>query len=200
MDEQSKLPFVNSARISPPPIIMERNGNQVSLDRLDNQDKLAWCKYGEKRENEFVERFGSILHLCLNPAKQLDETEGKYAPDLFNYREQRPADLKTITTPFYTANNYGMNPQTTITLNRKDVARYERLYSRILIYFWVNYERSEQFGQVVDELHGIWIASFEKVMRLILVAPIHRYHQRTGLDGNAKDSYLLDLRSLTPCI
>lgn len=169
-------------------------------ERPDNQNKLAWCEYSATREVEFVERFGSALRLCLNPAKQLDEAEGKYAPDLFNYQYQRPADLKAIDTPFYTASNYGMNPQMTVTLNRKDVARYERLYPRILIYFWVNYERSEKFGQIVDELHGIWMASFEKVLRLSLAAPVHRYQQRNGSDGNAKDSYLLDLQSLTPCI
>lgn len=49
---------------------------------------------------------------------------------------------------------------------------------------------------VVDPIHGVWVANFEKIKEAIEngVVQLHSYQNRLDDDHNAKDSYLFDLR------
>jgi len=144
-----------------------------------NEDKLEWCKLGEEAEQRFAgPAFKSGCVAFANPAKLHD----KYAHDLYL---MQPADLKTIRTQFRTADRYGISPQTAITLNRKDVERYERLYPHIIIIFDIEY----------PNFKSLRYAPLREIRRAIKLgkAKLHEYQNRTDdTMGNAKDSYVLD--------
>ena len=114
------------------------------------------------------------------------------------------ADLKCQQTPFFKARVlYNLDPQYVVTFNRKDYLRYLRLYPSISIYFWLDWQaREKQIGQstfVVQPLAGVWRAPFAQLATLIETsnAPLHAYQRRRDdPHGNAKESYLVDVRTL----
>jgi hypothetical protein len=150
----------------------------------DLSDKQWWCKYGEELEREFVGiASGYGLDACINPEKDRD----KYAPDLVV--DGRIADLKVQTVPFFTAGRYGLDPQYTVTFNFKSRKQYALYYPDIVIYFLVNWRTLEMGGVTVQPLYGVWRVEFRDMKFGVL----HEYkNKRKG--GNAKASYLMDLR------
>jgi hypothetical protein len=144
------------------------------------QDKLAWCEYGEIKENEFV---SSISIDGVDVIKNPDKSRNKLSHDLL---AQFPSDLKTVRTIFRTADRYGLDPDYTIGLNRKDVEHYSRKYPNIIILFDIEF----------DKFKGIKMASLDRILRLIhFGAPEHFYlGRKDDSDGNAKSSFLFDLR------
>jgi hypothetical protein len=114
------------------------------------------------------------------------------------------ADLKCQQTPFFKARVlYNLDPQFVVTFNRKDYRRYQRQYPSISIYFWLDWHVREMLiGRstfVVQALAGVWRAPFAQIATLIerRKAPLHVYQRRQGdLQGNAKESYLVDVRAL----
>ena len=163
---------------------------------IDTEDKLAWCLEGELLEHEFIRVHGERLGLSLNPGKEFDKETGKYLPDLFSYRYSVVSDLKRVTTPFFTAKSYGYLPDTTVTLNIKDVFRYSSKYPQMLIYFWVTWPEQEQYGHAVKAVDGVWVASIKKIFSFQPV--IHGYQKREqDTKGNAKCSLLIDLNKMT---
>ena len=114
------------------------------------------------------------------------------------------ADLKCQQTPFFKARVlYNLDPQYVVTFNRKDYLRYRRLYPGITLYFWLDWQaRKMLIGQsafAVAPLAVVWRAPFAQLAALIeqRIAPLHAYHRRQGdLQGNAKESYLVDVRGL----
>jgi len=162
---------------------------------INTEDKQAWCEAGLKHEFDFVDLCGSMLGLMANPAKLL-EPDGKYAPDLISYRYATVADVKRITTPFFKAGTYGFNPSTTITINMKDLFRYQSYYPRIIIYFWVTWRAQEEYGVLVDSIDGVWATSL-KTLFSINSPTTHTYVKRIDdSQGNAKSSLLVDLSKL----
>lgn len=162
---------------------------------LDNQDKLSWCEYGDSKEIEFIEMYGKELGLIINPSKEL-LINGKYLPDLYDLNLCLACDLKTIREPFFKAYQlYKMNPSTTITLNVKDLERYNDKYAHIYIIFWVEWNNQTRFDTSVTELNGIWIASVSRLTSIVRNRPVHYYTNR-GEDSNAKNSYLIDISDL----
>jgi hypothetical protein len=162
----------------------------------DPQDKKAYCEYGAKKEKEFIAFFD--LHVEqggveINPKKATDI----YAPDILLYGEL--ADLKAQQTPFFTAGKYRMDPRFTVTFNRKDVARYSDLYPHLHIVFWIDWKTTEWSGIKVPEVHGVYLSTFAQVAQMIKAgAPEHVYKDRKNdRSGNAKSSYLFDVRELT---
>jgi len=152
------------------------------------QDKKAWCEHGANLEQEFCAKiapeFG--LYAAINPEK----AHNVYAPDLVVR-----ADLKTKTVPFFTAGKYGYDPQYTVTLNQKDVDRYSRLYPDLLILYYVDWQVLQWRDIQVKPMRGVWMASMQLTKRLVENAPLHHYQDRVDdTQGNAKSSYLLDLR------
>jgi hypothetical protein len=129
----------------------------------DTEDKLAWCADGVERENDFVARVAPALKLDakINPEKETNI----YAPDLVV--NGVVSDLKSQTTPFYTARRMfrnvkrpqGIDPQYAVSFNRKDYLRYKEHYPNLDVYFWVEWMALEGFGTKVRPLVGIYRVS-----------------------------------------
>jgi hypothetical protein len=150
----------------------------VEAERPSNEDKAAWCELGARAEEDFAgPAFNSRCAVFMNPAK----IENKYSHDVFAVM---PADLKTVRTRFETADRYGVNPRSAITLNLKDVQRYSELYPNILIIFDVDFGdyKRKCYISLHELKRGIAGGKFK----------IHRYLHRDGGDGNATESYVID--------
>lgn len=171
-----------------------RDGKEITPQDLQN--KILWCKDGEKIEEAFVKLYGTQLDLIINPEKETNP----YAPDLLEGGKQI-ADLKTQNTPFFKAHDlYGIDPTYAVVFNRKDAVRYWRQYKDIVIYFWVEWH-SVKFvmGQTIKEvefLNGVWRIDFLELVEILKTAQSHTYQQRVNdVKGNAKDSFVLDVRN-----
>lgn len=169
----------------------------------NTEDKQFWCKRSLVDEVEFVQYANYLgLDARINPAK----THDKYAPDLIV--NDRLADLKQQTLPFFRAGDfYGVDPQYAVTFNEKDYVRYRIKYPNIVVYFWINWTIIQMdLGGItynVNPMAGIWRAEMWMIEKQI--DNIHYYRRRTGGNnelfdpqGNAKASYVLDLRYLEP--
>ena len=128
----------------------------------------------------------------MNPDKETNP----YVPDLIV--NEKLADLKTQTTPFFTSKRYNFNPNYTVTFNKKDFNRYNKLYSNIDIYFWVNWKDINWNGLSVNSLHGIFFSSFNNLKKIINKNKVEHFYKKRVNDviGNAKSSYLIDVRKL----
>ena len=161
----------------------------------NTEDRDWWYLHGEKEEKRFVElcrvKFG--LDAEINPEKDTN----KYAPDLVV--NGIVSDLKSQTTPFFTANRYKLDPRFTVTFNRKDYERYKTHYPNIDIYFWINWSQTESKWGSVKYLAGIYMAPFTALEKMI-EAPAQEHHYLNRQDvgnRNARSSFLLDVRHLT---
>ena len=154
--------------------------NVLSLP-TNNEDKLAWCEHGDNLEKEFViKSFDSGISLLRNPAKH----ENKYTHDLFAVF---PSDLKSIKTQFNTADRYGIPRDYAITINEKDIKRYQEKYPNIVLLLDIEY----------PSYKGVRFASINRITKLIGMdkAKKHDYiHRVDDKNGNAKSSYVFDLR------
>ena len=148
---------------------------------MDNQDKKSWCDYGDDCEKQFlVKSFDTGLSFFRNPAK----TENKYTHDYFGVF---PVDLKTIRTRFNTADRYGISPSHAVTINRKDLKRYEDLYPNIILILDID------FGDVKT----VRFVSVQTLIKFIKSkkSKEHFYQQRENdTAGNAKSSFVFDCR------
>ena len=169
----------------------------------DTEDKKWWVDFGERKEKEFIENICPKIGLTakLNPQKKVDPT----APDLFV--GGKIAELKYQGTPFFTASRYSkdnggrFDPRYTATFNWNDFRRYKNQYPDIDIYFWVNWEILEYKSKggiiKIKLLKGIWLTPFQIILEGIKNKryPLHHYLRRKNdTKGNAKSSYLLELR------
>jgi len=111
-------------------------------------------------------------------------------------------DLKHVTTPFFTAGKYGVDPRFAITLNHKDYLRYMYKYPewgdrKMYILFWVEFLAVHSYGTTVDDLNGLWYLNIDQLDQWVRGNNIrcHSYQQRQGECGsNAKHSWVIDLR------
>ncbi len=144
---------------------------------MNNQDKEFWCSAGAAQEERFASPVRGGCVLLMNPAK----AENKYTHDLYM---MMPADLKTVRTKFRTADKYGVDPDTAVTLNKKDVDRYSEKYPNIVIIFDID------FGTY----KSIRYASLRAIQKWVEIgrAKLHKYLQRDGDKVNATESYVLD--------
>ena len=166
---------------------------------FNTEDRSKWYDFGEKLEEDFIPviREATGRDIRVNPEK-------KYCPwaiDLFDFSANRTADLKTQTTPFFTAGKYfygakRYDPVYTVTFNRKDYEYYLQNYPDSDIYFWVDWKQLEYKDIRIPYICGIWRADFarmsEKIQRNEVA--LHPYIHRKNDDHNAKDSFLFDLR------
>jgi hypothetical protein len=171
-------------------------------DLHDPQDKQWWLEAGMRREVAFVEQIAPQLGLQaeINPAKERDP----YAPDLLVGGQL--ADLKCQTTPFFRAESfYGVPVRVAVTFNRVDYERYRELHPRIDLIWWVHWDQLDmrfRDGQVVRTapLNGVWRVSFSALAAGIEADQFHLHeyiHRRSDTRGNARDSFVLDLREFT---
>ena len=166
---------------------------------MDTEDKQAWCESGAEAERAFA--VGRLFDLGLSGGVNLEKKTNPYTHDLFvNF----PADLKTVRTPLFKSQKlYGLDPQYTVTFNDKDGRRYKDLYPNIIVIFDVKWDVLEKNidGMVytVDPMH-ITVAGFLGDIRAAIKrSGSHKinYQRRVNdTEGNAKDSWVFDLRYL----
>jgi len=150
---------------------------------MNNEDKAAWCLLGIEQEHEFLKNQDfKDTFFRLNPKKE----ENKYAND---FRVELPCDLKTIRTPWRKAQKLFNIPSTyAISINTKDVARYERLYPNIIIVLDV----------LFDDYQAVHFTDLHKIRAIIDAgqAHFHEYSKRKNdKNGNAKSSWIFDVRA-----
>ena len=167
----------------------------------DTEDKLAWCdKYGTEAELSFaVGRMHEFGHPSyVNPLKKTD----KYTHDLFTIL---PSDLKTVRTPLFKAMGlFGIDPQYAVTFNIKDGIRYSKLYPNIIVIFDVKWE--EQLSMViggvryeVKPMHQTYIGFLSDIRAAIEKSgkrKIQYARRKEDINGNAKESFVFDIRHL----
>ncbi|WP_291289055.1 RecQ family ATP-dependent DNA helicase [Enorma sp.] len=172
---------------------------------IDTEDKDAWCRKGEELERDFVARIVPLTgrDVRINPEKATNP----YAIDLHDYDNDRPADLKSFMTPFFTCARYTqdeagrplarrLDPRLTITFDAKDYRRYCELYPECDIYLYVHWEQLAYRDVEIEPLEGVWVARFADMRAKIEErALVHHYYlRRQGDPHNANDCYLFDLR------
>ena len=163
----------------------------------DLQNKSYWCKKGESIENKFVDLYGDRLKIKINPEKSTNP----YTIDLLQYNRNILCDLKTQNTPFFKAHElYRTNPTYTIIFNHKDRERYYEKYRLIDLFFWIDWIAVKLIiGGIeykVFPLSGVWKVSFKDLDDYCNERPLHNYSQRKDdQNGNAKGSYVLDIRN-----
>lgn len=180
----------------------------------DTEDKSKWLEIGVELENRFV-RFMALhshIDVRINPAKEDEPT----APDLY-VPGYGLCDLKTQQTPFFTAGRYGISPEHAFTINAKDIIRYRKLYPKIGIFIWLNWENNRASDSRFKEIPYKWGVYFTTLEQLIAfidkgVAKEHSYQRRAtnndsflgkrGMNSskNASSSYVLDSRWLDPVV
>jgi hypothetical protein len=175
--------------------LLDADGNEIA--QTDLQNKHWWCQHGEKLEQAFVRQYPQ-LGFRINPEKATN----RYAPDLVDSSGMR-FDLKTQNTPFFQAQSrFRLDPQTTVTFNRKDRRRYSDSYPDIGIIFWVDWvARKGIFGKpgpkqstiCVHQMRGVWQIEFAKLYNYCYEKKLHRYQGRIDDKVNARDSYLISL-------
>ena len=161
--------------------------------KFNTEDKRTWCDFGARKEVAFVQNIVPLLgrDIIVNPEKE----DNPYVIDLVDRTSANYADLKTQNTPFFTAGQYGINPQFAVTFNKKDYERYCELYPLCDIYFHVHWEQTNYRQIVINPLSGVWVAKFEDMRRKIEMGrvPLHEYIYRKNDTVNAKESYVFDL-------
>lgn len=166
---------------------------------FNTEDRSKWYDFGEQLEGDFVPVIRDVTgrDIRVNPEKEYCS----WAIDLYDFTVNRTADLKTQTTPFFTAGRYfyrgiRYDPAFTVTFNRKDYEYYLQNYPNSDIYFWVDWKQLKYRDVEIEYVGGIWRADFmrmaEKIQRNEVV--LHPYMHRKDDDHNAKDSFLFDLR------
>lgn len=166
------------------------------------EDKAYWCERGEQAELAFLDGVAQVygLALAVNPEKQRD----KYATDMVQLGTNVELDLKTVTTPFFKAGDYGYDPQHTVTLNHKDYIRYSHKYApewsdkQAVILFWVNWPEQERYGHHVPAINGLWSLQLADLDAMVRKGALrcHEYLNRKNgnVGSNARASWLIDLR------
>ena len=159
---------------------------------MDLQDKQAWCDLGELEEGNFLERQDfHLVHVLPNVTKDVD----KYAHDM---RISFPADLKTIRSSWRKSQElFGIQPKYAISINKKDVDRYNDLYPNMIIILDIEIEYINENDGGLSVYKTVRWVDMTRINRLIKsgFAKEHQYKERTeDTQGNAKSSYVFDCR------
>lgn len=166
---------------------------------FNTEDRSQWYDWGANEEIDFVTNIVPLIgdDIRINP----DKNRYSWAIDLYDYTRNRPADLKTQNTPFFTVSRYRYkgekcDPAYSVTFNRKDYENYKNNYPNCDIYFWVHWTQRIYRGIEVPDVHGVWKGSFHKMAEYIEngIVPLHPYQNRQDDDHNAKDSYVFNLQ------
>lgn len=175
--------------------------DRLNVPPVDTEDKLAWCESGQQFETAFVT--GRLFELgvagFLNPEKRTNP----YVHDLF---VQFPADLKTVRTPLFKAMElFGIDPQYAVTFNIKDAIRYKGLYPNIVVIFDVRWEgdscsmRIDGQDYSVEPMNRTYSGFLRDIHNAVVKGgrkKIEYKNRVNDVEGNAKESYVFDVREL----
>lgn len=166
---------------------------------FNTEDRTRWYEWGENEEADFIANVVPLIGDDIR--KHPDKDRISWSIDLYNYTNNRPADLKTQNTPFFTVSKYKYkgvvcDPAYSVTFNRKDYENYKKHYPDCEIYFWVHWTQLSYKDITVPELYGVWKGNFSKMAECIEngKSPLHPYKHRKTDDHNAKDSYIFNLQ------
>jgi hypothetical protein len=152
---------------------------------IDVEDKKAWCEFGEKLENEFLEKVSKNYRI--NVARNKIKDDNPYTHDIWTIV---PSDLKFIRTPFYKAKDlYGIESRYAITMNDKDVIHYKE-YPLFLIVFDILYE------DWMEE-REIRVATIHQIISLIDENKAKKHILKNRINdtkGNGKANWIFDYR------
>lgn len=166
--------------------------------RPNTEDKQHWVEqYGVEHESRFLKTLWTHgIDAIINPDKRSDQ----YAHDLSLVTW--PGDLKTVETPFFKAQqNYDCDPQYTVTLNLKDVSNYELKCPHVMLFFHIVWQKNTEMviggtRYSVRPMQGVWMVWLPMFNYLRDAFPVIEYERRQDdQNGNAKDSYVFDVRS-----
>ena len=120
---------------------------------------------------------------------------------MYNTKDELLSDLKSQNTPFFLAGKkYNIDPQFAVVFNQKDKLNYIKKTSDgsdIYIYFWVKWKKQERFNVKVLGIDAIFRVKFSSLLKPLDDNKLHQYKQRRNDNkGNAKASYVLDVRDL----
>ena len=177
--------------------VVERN------DSLFNtEDKELWYEWGANQEVDFVNKIVPLIKIDvrINPQKSTDPAK----IDLYDYTNNRYADLKVQNTPFFMSGRYlyknvPYDPAYTVPFNHKDYLNYKQHYPNCDIYFWVIWKQTSYRDVTVANIRGVWRARFPDMANAIKSKQVvlHEYIHRRNDDHNAKSSYLFNLNDST---
>lgn len=146
------------------------NGNYVTTEFRDLDDKAFWCKLGNDKEDAFVklaEKHPFGHSIAIHPAKAADP----YHPDLL-VDGKDIGEVKIKNSPLFFGRKYGVDPQYALTMDLKDSFNYCRWLAKgidIRIFAWVKWEahRMECHGKTytVEPMGGVWMASFSDLRK-----------------------------------
>lgn len=146
------------------------------------EDKDLWVALGEDYEDEFIryQEFDEVK-ITRNPEKDSNQ----YSYDM---RISMPCDLKTIRTEWRLSEKlFGIDKKTAISINVKDVNRYNQLYPNIVIVLDVQLPSYKK-------VHWTELTTINRLIRTGL-AKKHTYKNRVDdSKGNAKESYIFDVK------
>lgn len=171
----------------------------------DTEDKPWWILAGHQRRVAFVEEVAPTFGLPveMNPANEDDRSQAELFVDGF------PCDLQCPTTPFFKAEElYGSPIKYAVTWNRADYLRYLDGSGGADLLWWVHWDETQKTigknAYSIGFLTGVWRVPYIEIAERIEAGktPLHVYKRRVAdARGNAKESYILDLRrfqQLTP--
>ena len=158
----------------------------------DTEDKTWWIGWGNKKEQDFLllcAREGILPGIAASPGS-------RFYPE-YTY-QGRYLDLKAESTPFFLAQkHYGVDSNFAVSLNKSDVLDCTYKYQKCQLVFWVQWASEIKYGVAVETRHEIRFLSYERMRELVSHAPVHVYQKRIDdKKGNAKESYILDLRDM----
>ena len=158
----------------------------------DTEDKTWWIGWGNQKEQDF-------LSLCAREGilPGIAASSGpRFYPE-YTY-QSRYLDLKTVETPFFLAQkHYGVDSNFAVSLNKPDVLDCTYKYPKCQLVFWIQWASEIKYGVEVETRHEIRFLPYERMRELVSHAPVHVYQKRIDDNkGNAKESYILDLRDM----
>ena len=146
------------------------------------QDKKAYVEWGGAQEHPFTQKNAvKGWRFAMNPEK----AHNPYAHDLFACV---PIDLKTMDRQWdHSQRMFGIPSEWAVSINTKDFVKYARECENIIIVLDVRW------------LNAVYTITLDRARYLIgrRRAKRHFYKDRVDdEDGNAKDSFVFDLRDL----
>jgi len=148
---------------------------------INLEDKKSWCEAGFLAEQDFVATNKLIgWGISMNPNKHAD-------PYTHDFVGMIPVDLKSIRKSWRKSLElFGIPSMYAISINTKDLIRYTNLYPNIIVLLDV-------------EWSGVYMLTMPRAKALVTSgkAVKHEYKNRKDDEnGNAKTSYIFDLRDL----
>lgn len=163
---------------------------------MNTEFKQGWYLRGEMDEEHFVAH--RLPELGLTGIHNPEKKFSPFPPDLIV--EGLLSDLKAQSTPFFTAGRYGIDPQYAVTFNVKDERNYRESYPEVVVFFDVLWTKTDNpYGATVEPMHHTWCGTLDQVMDVVAECGGHKHTYLRRIDdtqGNAKDSWVLDVRKL----